>query len=119
MPGLQEKYRMEVNENQTCSSFTPLIRATPPEQRLYPKFRLITVPFHWTAETLDSRHMQQCPSIGRIPCALITRGVELFQKRMPLSAGTRLGPYEILSQIGAGGMGKVYGAADKAANLEG
>ena len=27
---------------------------------------------------------------------------------MTLAAGTRLGPYEILSQIGAGGMGEVY-----------
>ena len=35
---------------------------------------------------------------------------------MPLSFGTRLGPYEIVAAIGAGGMGEVYKASDTRLN---
>src|SRR5262249_32527757 len=36
----------------------------------------------------------------------------ILVRLMPLAAGTRLGPYEIICPIGAGGMGEVYRARD-------
>ncbi len=37
---------------------------------------------------------------------------------MTLQAGSRLGPYEILAPIGAGGMGEVYRARDTRLNRD-
>src|SRR3984893_14462265 len=53
---------------------------------------------------VSNSHQEQ--SDGGILCRLPPRGA------MALLSGTRLGAYEVLAQIGAGGMGEVYRAHD-------
>jgi serine/threonine protein kinase len=57
----------------------------------------------------------RCSIYGRIPpelsraCVLPAR---IIRQNMPLQAGTRLGPFEIIALIGAGGRGEVWLATE-------
>ena len=52
-----------------------------------------------------------------IPSARLRRPI-IQDKHLALTSGTRLGPYEIVAAIGAGGMGEVYRARDTKLNRD-
>src|SRR4051812_10611798 len=59
--------------------------------------------------------MPESESRAQCACELSTL---YWVPHMPISVGDRLGPYEILGPIGAGGMGEVYRARDSNLNRE-
>src|SRR5262249_11222126 len=73
----------------------------------------------WSRVCAESRHHYRTrPYRGGWPPGVFFSSVhgdcdrDRIIQIMPLSAGTRLGPYEIVAPIGAGGMGEVYKAED-------
>src|SRR5580698_1426494 len=52
------------------------------------------------------------PPRNRVLSSSPSLGALYFRNPMPLTSGSKLGPYEIQSSLGAGGMGEVYAARD-------
>ena len=65
-----------------------------------------------TGEARQSASSMNCGAFTPARHGSSERRYNLRATRMPLAPGTRLANYEILSAIGAGGMGEVYRARD-------
>jgi len=57
---------------------------------------------------------------ARVPTHLAhrTSSYLIYTPRIPLPRGSRIGPYEVLSTLGTGGMGEVYRARDAKLNRD-
>ena len=69
-------------------------------------------------KTLDDR-VSRPIALSVTGCAAYNKRLQFIRMlRMALAAGTRLGPYEIIAPLGAGGMGEVYRARDTKLNRD-
>ena len=57
-------------------------------------------------------------ALSHKPPTCCCSAIQSARSDMPLGPGARLGPYEVLSAIGAGGMGEVYRARDPKLNRD-
>src|SRR5262245_9077616 len=59
------------------------------------------------------------PALAGLPGTVAsTPGLYHESREMPLTIGSRLGPYEVVGQLGAGGMGEVYRGRDASLNRD-
>ena len=62
--------------------------------------------------SLEPRYLDTVCLAYRFCCDITTPLISGSERTMALTAGTRIGPYEVTSQLGEGGMGVVFRARD-------